>query len=160
MTFDPKYCPDRVDFVIIDDMWGGFCARTEAIYKELFKDSGIEINVRSIKESEMRDSLSGYQEGVDLSTITKDSIVFIHGDMTHKLNGVYSAFFLSEESDTRVIVTYASGFYRDVREIAGRDLSFTPKEQVSFLENSDIESALKGEPPMDGYFEQLSKLRD
>ena len=139
MTFKPNYCPDVIDFVIAYDWIRGFVNDYNKLLKKV-GETNVRLKFRDILESDLMDAVLN-DSGDVLDTITKDSIVLVHGEMGGNFRGIRTALGLARKTDARVITTYTSSYHKNIVDLLKTEnyvlnspvLPFSPINQLSFL---------------------------
>lgn len=132
--FDPKYCPEVVDFVIAHRTVARHQDMVQDNYKIIGKNCGLEITVRAVDEDLFADA--------DCSKVNRDSVVLVYGAMNESFKGVRGAIELSRYVDARFIVVFDSEYADRIPAGEYKDLPFDPASQVSFLEIDNIDTQL------------------
>jgi len=155
MTFDPGYVPQSVDFVIAHDTWAGNSNIFEGDLAEVCDPFGMKLTARSIPEIEFYNLLS-HKSSDSIESLTRDSLVFLHGTVGEGCNGLLASYALAAMSDARIIVTYDPSLVSEFADLVDTSFPFSPRMQISYGDAKRVLKILQGKAPMDKYLRELA----
>ncbi len=173
MAFNPGYCPETLDLVMAHDLYvAAFHSNMKENFPKLGKEWGIELKFRAIHEEDIFEARCWGKNSV-LESLTKDSVVIVHGGVARgEFIGIRAVRAILEcpsdmplgetsAEDARYILVYDRKFKNEVYSLLGayaEGFPLDPKRQIGFF---DIDDDYINHPTkvLARYFLQLAALR-